>query len=124
MVKDEKKKYENLIVKTINHLEKLGYTDFKADIEGYESPRSFEMRGRSMKVTPDIVSRTPNGKLHYVDVSVKTDEPVLLKTKWKFLETLAEIKNRSFRIITHRGHYSFTDKLLGQMNLTASSLKI
>lgn len=115
MIKAEKKRYKKLIVKTINHLENRGHTEIKADIEGYDKPTSFSMKKRGVDITPDIVSVSPNGKKHYVDLGVKSETPVLLKTKWKFLQTLAEIKDRSFRVITHKGHYSFTDKLLGEM---------
>lgn len=124
MIREEKEKHENLIIKTIKHLKKLGYTDIKADVEGYETPKSFEMRSQNITVTPDIVSKTPNGKVHYVDISVKSDQPILLKTKWKFLKTLSELKNRSFRVITHKGHYSFTDKLLSEMSPIQTALKI
>jgi len=44
MVKEEEKeRHKDLIFKTIHHLEKRGHTEVKADIEGYESPTSFEM---------------------------------------------------------------------------------
>ena len=124
MTKEEKQKHQGLILKTIQHLEKIGHTDIKADIEGYESPTSFEMKKRGTTVTPDIVSTTPGGKKHYADLGVKSDEPVLLKSKWKFLQTLSEIKDRSFRVITHRGHYGFTDKLIGEMNAVKPALRM
>ena len=124
MIKEQKEKHKNLIEKTINFLKKLGHTDIKADIDGYESPTSFEMRNRNITVTPDIVSVTPNGKMHYVDLGVKSEKPILLKSKWKFLHTLSEIKNRSFRVITHRGHYGFTEKLLSEMTPAQTALKI
>lgn len=82
------------------------------------------MKKRGITVTPDIVSTTPGGKKHYADLGVKSDEPVLLKSKWKFLQTLSEIKDRSFRVITHRGHYGFTDKLIGEMNAVKPAIRM
>ena len=59
MVKEDKQRHQDLILKTIHHLEKIGHTDVKADISGYESPTSFSMKNRGTTVTPDIVSTTP-----------------------------------------------------------------
>ncbi len=124
MVKEDKQRHQDLILKTIHHLEKIGHTDVKADISGYESPTSFSMKNRGTTVTPDIVSTSPHGNTHYVDLGVKSDYPVLLKSKWKFLQTLFELKNRTFRIVTHRGHYSFTDKLVGEMNSVQPAMRM
>lgn len=124
MIQQEKKDHKELIVKTIEHLENIGYTDIKADINGYESPKSFEMKSQNLKITPDIVSKNPNGKVHYVEVGVKTKNPILLKSKWKFLKTLAEIKNRSFQVIAHRGHYGFTDKLINEIESSRVAVRI
>jgi len=124
MTKEEKKTYQGLIIKTINKLEKQGHTDIKADIEGYKNPTSFKMKQRRMTITPDVVSVTPNGKTHYVDLGVKSEEPILLKTKWKFLQTLAEMKDRSFRVVTHIGHYNFTDRLIADMNSIQPAMRM
>lgn len=124
MIKAEKEIHKSLIEKTIEHLKDLGYTDIKADIQGYESPKSFEMQSRRLKLTPDIVSTDPNGKVQYIEVGVKSDYPIIVKSKWKFLNTLAELKNRGFRIISHRGHYSFTDNLIDDLALKQAAVKL
>lgn len=118
MIPKEKKENEAYIEKTIEHIKKLGYTDIQADIEGYDSPTSFEMKSQNLSITPDIVAKTLSGQVHYIEVGLKTDNPSLLKSKWKFLNTLAEMKKGSFRVVSHRGHYRFVDNMMTDLNLT------
>lgn len=120
----EKVVSKNFINKTINYLKKLGHVEIKADVKGYESPKSFEMKSEHLKITPDIVSVSSDGKVHYVEVGVKSENPVTLKSKWKFLKKLAEINGRGFKIVSHRGHYSFTDKLVIDLNYKQGATRI
>ncbi|MEX1000578.1 MAG: hypothetical protein WDZ35_00535 [Crocinitomicaceae bacterium] len=124
MLLDEKEEHKELIEKTIKYLEGRGYTEIKADIEGYESPKSFKMKSKDQDVTPDIVATHKNGKIQYIEVGVKSGQPNLLKSKWKFLETLAGMKDRVFRVVSHRGSYQFTDKLMKEIDLKRPSLRI
>jgi hypothetical protein len=82
------------------------------------------MKSLNLKVTPDIVSMSSGGKAHYVEVGVKSKNPVTLKSKWKFLKKLAEINNGNFRIVSYKGHYSFTNKLVNDLNLTQTAVRI
>tara|TARA_R110002096_G_scaffold126532_2_gene273574 strand:+ start:67150 stop:67524 length:375 start_codon:yes stop_codon:yes gene_type:complete len=124
MIPKEKKENQAYIEKTIEHIKKLGYTNIQADIEGYDSPTSFEMKSQNLSITPDIVSTTPSGQIHYIEVGLKTDNPSLLKSKWKFLNTLAEMKKGSFRVVSHRGHYRFTDNMMSELNLSSPVIRL
>ena len=124
MVLEEKQEHKELIEKTIKYLEDHGYTDIKADIEGYESPKSFKMKSKDEDITPDIVATNKNGKVQYIEVGVKSDQPNLLKTKWKLLDTLATMKNRAFRVVAHRGSYQFTDNLMKELDLQKSAVRL
>lgn len=117
MVKAERSENIEFLEKSIHHLEARGYEDIKADIEGYETPKSFLKKSNNTKVTPDIVA-VKNGKKFYFDISLKSNTPRLLKSKWLFLDTLSRMRSNSFRIITTRGHYKFTDTMLADINLT------
>lgn len=117
MVKKEKIENSDFLKKSINHLEATGFENIKADIDGYETPKSYLRKESGNKITPDIVA-VKNGRRYFFDISLKSEKRRLLKTKWLFLDTLSRMKSERFRIITTRGHYKFTDKLLEEINLS------
>ncbi|MEO9532300.1 MAG: hypothetical protein ABJG68_08785 [Crocinitomicaceae bacterium] len=124
MILKEKQEHVELIRKTINYLEGKGYENIKADIEGYESPKSFKMTSQDMSITPDIVADTSNGKTQYIEVGMKSESPQLLKSKWKFLKTISEMKNRGFKVVSHRGHYTFADQIMNEIDMAKPSIRL
>jgi hypothetical protein len=117
MVKIDKSENTEFLEKSIHHLEATGFENIKADMEGYETPKSYARKGAEGKITPDIVA-VKNGRKYFFDISLKSEKPRLLKTKWLFLDTLSRMNSNRFRIITTRGHYKFTDMMLEDINLT------
>lgn len=117
MIKVEKAENTAFLEKSIHHLEAIGFKDIKADLEGYETPKSYVKKSNGTTVTPDIVANK-DGRKYFFDISLKSDEPRLLKSKWLFLDTLSRMKSNRFRIITTRGHYKFTDTMLQDINLS------
>ena len=99
----------------------MGYQNIKADMKGYETPKSYHKKGSDITITPDIVAEK-EGRKHIFDISLKTSKTNLLKSKWLFLNTLSVIKSHNFRLITTRGHYKFTDEMLSDINLTDKKL--
>lgn len=117
MVKTEKADHTKFLEKSIQHLKARGFKDIKADLEGYESPKSYTKKSTGSSVTPDITANK-NGRKYYFDISLKSEKPKMLKSKWLFLDTLSRMKSNRFRIITTRGHYKFTDNMLADINLS------
>ncbi|TLF46519.1 hypothetical protein [Maribacter aurantiacus] len=117
MIKLDKSENTEFLEKSIHHLEATGFENIKADLEGYEKPKSYSRKGADEKITPDIVA-IKNGRKYFFDISLKSEKPRLLKTKWLFLDTLSRMKSNRFRIITTRGHYKFTDTMLEDINLS------
>ncbi len=117
MINLEKLENREFLEKSIHHLEATGFENIKADLEGYECPKSYLRKESGNRITPDIVA-VKNGMKYFFDISLKSEKSRLLKTKWLFLDTLSRMKSERFRIITTRGHYKFTDKLLEEINLT------
>ncbi|WP_343486862.1 hypothetical protein [Allomuricauda sp. d1] len=117
MVKKDKEENTAFLEKSINHLEAIGFENIKADLDGYETPKSYVRKGSDSKITPDIVA-VKNGRKYFFDISLKSEKPRLLKTKWLFLDTLSRMNSNRFRIITTRGHYRFTDTMLEDINLS------
>ncbi len=121
MIKADKDKYSDVLEDSITYLENRGFENIKADIEGYETPKSFSKVGSDVTITPDITA-TKEGRKHYFDISLKSEKPKLLKSKWLFLKTLSNLKSHRFKLITKRGHYKFTQDMLEDINLTNKSL--
>jgi hypothetical protein len=121
MIKADKDKYSDVLEDSITYLENRGFENIKADIEGYETPKSFSKVGSDISITPDIVA-IKEGRKHYFDISLKSEKPKLLKSKWLFLKTLSNLKSHRFKLITKRGHYKFTQDMLEDLNLTNKSL--
>lgn len=116
MIETEKLNNQAFLQQSINHLETKGYENIKADIEGYETPKTYLRKGSDSKVTPDIVAEK-NGRSHFFDISLKSEKPTLLKSKWLFLEALSKMKSGSFKVITTRGHIKFTEEMLSDIHL-------
>ena len=118
-------KQENTVFlkESLSYLENLGYDNIKADVDGYETPKSYHKRGSDITITPDIVAEKA-GRKHYFEISLKSEEPILLKSKWRFLDVLTRMKDHKFRIITRRGHYKFTQDMLDDLNLDKNPIKL
>ncbi len=117
MTQTDKQENSAFLEKSIDHLEATGFENIKADLEGYDSPKSYLRKGDDLKITPDIVA-IKNGRKYFFDISLKSAKPKLLKTKWLFLDTISRMNSNRFRIITTKGHYKFTDTMLEDINLS------
>jgi hypothetical protein len=124
MIKQDKIKYTNELNKSISYLQNLGYSNIQADIEGFDTPKSYLKKGSKISITPDIMAEK-DGRMHIFDLSLKSEKPRLLKSKWLFLNTLSQIKSYRFQLITLRGHYKFSDETKEAIHLdTVKTLKI
>ena len=117
MVKIDRDENKAFLEKSVNHLEAKGFENIKADLDGYETPKSYVQKNGDITITPDIVA-VKNGRKYFFDISLKSEKPRLLKTKWLFLDTLSRMNANRFRIITTKGHYRFTDMMLEDINLS------
>lgn len=116
MIYTDKEKYSNILENSLNYLKNIGFENIKADADGYESPKSYHKKGSDINIRPDIVAEK-DGRKHYFDLSLKSEKPTLLKSKWLFLNTLSAMNSHKFKIITTKGHYKFTNEMLKDINL-------
>jgi hypothetical protein len=123
MIKVDKLENSVVIRDSVAHLERNGFVNIKADIDGFETPKSYLKRGSDVFITPDIVAERA-GITHYFEVSLKSARPALLKSKWRFLDVLSRMKNHRFKIITRKGHFKFTNEMLRDLNLKKNLIKI
>jgi len=123
MIAQDKEAHEDILKQSINHLKFLGYENIKADLDGYESPKSFTKKKNSLVITPDITAYKRTKK-YFFELGLKSEKPKLLKTKWRLLDVVTRMKDHRFKIITTKGHYSFTNKILNDLNIDKSLIKI
>jgi len=123
MVQIDKQENTETLEESVAYLENKGFENIKADIDGYETPKSYKKAGSDISITPDIVAERAGIK-HYFEVSLKSEKPHLLKSKWRFLDVLTRMKNHRFKIITRRGHYKFTNEMLEDLNLQKNLIKL
>lgn len=123
MIYLDKKENEEVLIDSINYLKHKGFENIKADVEGYETPKSYLKKDSDVTITPDIIAERAGIK-HYFEISLKSEEPHLLKSKWRFLDVLTRMKNHRFKIITRRGHYKFTEEMLSDLNLDKTLIKL
>ncbi len=123
MVQVDKEINSDFIKESVTYLQNHGFENIQADVEGYETPKSYHKKDSDVVITPDIVADR-GGIKHYFEVSLKSEEPNLLKSKWKFIDTITRMRNQRFKIITRRGHYKFTDEMLKDLNLEKNLIKL
>lgn len=123
MIAQDKLVNASFLKESLTYLENSGYDNIKADVEGYETPKSYLKKGSEISITPDIVAEK-GGRKHYFEIGLKSEEPKLLKSKWRFLDVLTRMKDDRFKIITRRGHYKFTQDMLDDLNLDKSPIKL
>lgn len=121
MIYSDKEKYSDFLNDSLDYLKQKGFKNIKADIEGYETPKSYSKVGSDIVITPDIVAEK-EGRKHIFDIGLKSSKPNLLKSKWLFLNTLSNLKSHQFKLITTRGHYKFTNEMLSNINLNDKKL--
>jgi len=123
MVQIDKRESTETLQEAVEYLENRDYENIKADIDGYETPKSYNKKGSDISITPDIVAERAGVK-YYFEVSLKSQKPKLLKSKWRFLDVITRMRNEKFKIITRRGHYKFTNDMLKDLNLEKNMIKL
>lgn len=119
----EADKNDAFLNETIQYLENKGFENIKADTEGYDTPISFTRQDTGNSLTPDIVAEK-RGIKYFFEVGLKSAKPKLLKSKWLLLDTLTKMKDYRFRIVSTRGHLSFTRDMIEEANLNKKVIRI
>lgn len=125
MVQTDKQQQEKLelIKESIKYLEERGFSNIKAEIDGYESPRGFHEQNSDLVIAPHIVGERAGVK-HYFNISLKTENEELLRSKWKFFETITNMRDQRFNVFTKRGHFKFTEEMLDSLNLKKDYIRL
>ncbi|MCW5519915.1 hypothetical protein J1N09_08705 [Aureitalea sp. L0-47] len=123
MIYSEKEENKDKLQESIAYLENKGFENIKADLDGYEKPKSYLKKSTNELITPDIVAERAGIK-HYIEVGLKSEQKNLLKSKWRFLDVLSSMKEHRFKVITYHGHFRFTNEILKDLNLNKKLIRI
>ncbi|WP_289044216.1 hypothetical protein [uncultured Olleya sp.] len=123
MIAQDKTTHEDILQQSINHLEFLGFENIKADLIGYEQPKTFIKKENNLVMTPDITAYKRTKK-YYFELGLKSEKPKLLKSKWRLLDVFTRMKDHKFKIISTKGHYSFANTIIKELNLDKTLIKL
>ena len=111
------------IQKALTWVEKKGYLEIKADIEGLETPKSFTQRSSDTAVYPDMTAKSL-GRKFYFEVALKSSNERDIVTKWKLLSQLAAMKEGKLIVFTPHGHRAFAEKIIEKHRITAKIIPL
>lgn len=95
----------------IDWAKSLSLSDFKANTEGYESPKTFNNANDDQAFTPDMTGQRRTNKF-YLEIALKSEDSRTLVSKWKLLSTLASMKGGKLYLLAPRGHKAFVANIL------------
>lgn len=104
--------------RALNWARQTGFYGLKANFEGYETPSQFKNPEEEMPYTPDITGNRTGGKC-YIEIALKNENVQRRVSKWKLLNTLANMKGGKLFLLTPRGHKAFVEDIVRVHNLSA-----
>lgn len=113
--------YHQFAEQIINHVQKSGFEDIKADFSGYETPASLTMVNRDVTLTPDFSARRGDKKF-YFELAMKNandEENRTLISKWKALESVAKMKGGDLRLFVPHGSFKHISQLVEKHGIEA-----
>ena len=63
----ETDKNTEFLTQAISYLQDRGFENIKADVDGFDTPKSYIRRGSEMSITPDIVAER-DGEKHIFEI--------------------------------------------------------
>lgn len=114
---------ESFIPLVVKWAQAHGFKEIQANLEGYETPKSYERAGDNQKFIPDVTGVNMFNR-HYLEVSMKSDDLKVNISKWKLLSELAGMKGAKLYLLAPRGHVRFTKELIEQYHIPAEVIKM
>ena len=116
-------KEDDLIKKILDSfVSRGGYTEVKANIEGYDTPTALSAKENDDRVVPDITALRRGGRW-YIEVVRKDAEVEKTISKWKLLSTLGKTRSGGLILIAPSGQYAFAERLIKKHDIPAQIIK-
>ena len=90
----------------------------RANTDDIASPKSYYNRTRNKEIIPDITGRRKRTKF-FIEIATKTEDLQSMISKWKFLQTMAEMAQGKFLLLSPRGHLAFTKRIVERYGIQA-----
>ena len=116
-------KDDDLIKKILDSfVSRGGYTEIKANIEGFETPSALSGKGNDDRVVPDITAVKRGGRW-YIEIVKKDAEIEKTISKWKLLSMLGKARAGGLILIAPSGQYAFAERLIKKHDIPAQIVK-
>ena len=115
--------YKELLARAVHQIESRGFDKIRTDLDGYEAPTHYMAQEKKVSYSPDITATNNKGKF-YFEIARKTESTRELVSKWKLLETMAELKNGQFNILVPYGQNRFAQELITEHKINANLIKL
>lgn len=124
MLKQSKgKAYEANVKEVIRLIERRGYENVRASIEGYEAPKTIATKSGEIEYVPDVTAEKWGGK-GYFEIANKDEDPKAIADKWLLLALLAKMKSGVFQVFAPRGTMNYTQRILDEYNIQTEVVKL
>ena len=116
-------KDDDLIKKILDSfVSRGGYTEVKANIEGFDTPTALSGKDNDDRVVPDITALKRGGRW-YIEIVRKDAEVEKTISKWKLLSILGRNKSGGLILIAPSGQYAFAERLIKKHDIQAQIVK-
>jgi hypothetical protein len=116
-------KEDDMIKKVIEtYVNRNGYSEVRANIEGFESPSALSLKGSEEKLVPDITASKRGGKW-YIELVRKEGDPEKTISKWKLLSILGKTKGGGLVLISPPGSFAFAERLTKKHDIPVQIVK-
>ena len=117
-------KDDDLIKKILDSfVSRGGYTEVRANIEGFETPSALSNKESEDRVVPDITALKRGGRW-YIEVVRKDSEVEKTVSKCKLLSMLGKARNGGLILMAPSGQYAFAERLTKKHDIQAKIFKM
>ncbi len=117
-------KDDDLIKKILDSfVSRGGYTEVKANIDGFETPSALSNKESEDRLVPDITALKRNGRW-YIEVVRKDGEVEKTVSKWKLLSMLGKARNGGLILMAPSGQYAFAERLTKKHDIHCKIVKM
>jgi hypothetical protein len=117
-------KDDDLIKKILDSfVSRGGYTEVKANIDGFDTPSALSNKESEDRVVPDITALKRGGRW-YIEAVRKESDIEKTVSKWKLLSMLGKARNGGLILMAPSGHYAFAERLIKKHDIQAKIIKM
>lgn len=116
-------KKDKLIEKAVKWAKSKGFSDIRANIEGYEMPNQFQRQSDNSVFIPDLTANSSNRK-NYLEIVMKSDDDSDNISKLTLLSSMANVKDGKLILLAPNGHMRYTKDIAEQYNLNAEVISL